>query len=75
MNWLKHILTGIDGDTYDPARVLWIVGIVAFLALSGYGVYKSGTFDMVNFGIAYGTLLGAGAAGCKIKESTEPPAK
>lgn len=69
---IKDLFTGIDGETHDPARWLWIIGVVCFLGFAGYQVYKSGAFDLVNFSIAYGTLLGSGAAGVKIKESTEP---
>jgi len=69
---LGDLFTGPDGKTHDPARWLWILGIVAFVAFAGFEVYKSGKFDMLNFGIAYGTLLGSGAAGVKIKETTEP---
>ena len=67
--------TGPDGVTYDPARALWILGMFAFLAFTGHMIYKSDKeFDMVNFGLAYGGLLAAGAAGVKIKETTEPKA-
>jgi hypothetical protein len=69
---IKDWLTGPDGVTYDPARGLWIVGMIAFLAFTGHGVYKGKEFDMVNFGIAFSSLLVAGGAGVKIKESTEP---
>jgi len=69
---IKDWFTGPDGETHDPARALWILGMVAFLAFSGYELWKTQKFDMVNFGIAYGGLLAAGAAGVKIKESTEP---
>ncbi len=69
---IKDWFTGPDGVTYDPARMLWIAGIISFLLFAGHQVYKTSNFDMVNFGIAYGSLLAAGAAGCKIKESTEP---
>ena len=68
----KDLFTGPDGETHDPARWLWIIGVVAFLVLTGYELYRTGHFDMTNFGIAYATLLGGGAAGVKIKESTEP---
>ena len=71
---IKDWFTGPDGQTYDPARFLWFVGIVAFLLFAGHEVYKTDKFDMVNFGLAYGGLLAAGAAGIKIKESTEPKA-
>ena len=71
---IKDLFTGIDGETHDPARWLWILGTCAFIGFAGYEICKSGHFDMVNFGIAYGTLLGGGAAGVKVKESTEPKA-
>ncbi len=69
---IKDWFTGPDGETHDPARALWILGMVVFLAFSGYMLLKTGTFSMVEFGIAYGGLLAAGAAGVKIKETTEP---
>jgi hypothetical protein len=75
MNWIKHIITGADNQTADVARVLWIVGVLAFLGFAGYEVYKSGHFDMTNFALSYSGLLTAGAAGVKLKESTEPQAQ
>lgn len=74
MNWLKHLITGADNQTVDVARVLWIVGVIAFLCFTGYEVYKSGHFNMSDFALAYSGLLTAGAAGVKIKESSEPRA-
>jgi hypothetical protein len=72
MKFIKHSLTGIDGETYDPARILWVIGILTFLLFTGYEVWHTQHFDMVNFGLAYGGLLALGATGVKIKESTEP---
>jgi len=72
MIFFKHLITGADNQTVDVARVLWILGVIAFLFLSGLDVYKSGHFDMANFSLGYGGLLAAGAAGVKIKESSEP---
>jgi len=71
---VKDCVTGPDGETYDPARILWIVGVVTFMGFAGWEVYKTNHFDMVNFSLAYSGLLAAGAAGVKIKESTEPKA-
>jgi hypothetical protein len=71
---IKHLFTGPDGKTHDPARWLWIIGVVVFIGFTGYEVYKSGHFNMADFGLAYTGLLAGGAAGCKIKESTEPAA-
>ena len=64
--------TGIDGQTYDPARFLWFFGIVAFLTFTAIDIYRHDKFDMENFAFAYASLLAAGAAGVKIKETTEP---
>lgn len=72
---IKDWFTGPDGETHDPARLLWIVGMVVFLFFVGHDVYKNNRFDMVNFGLAYGGLLAAGGAAVKIKESTEPKPK
>lgn len=72
---IKDWFTGPDGVTYDPARALWILGMFAFLTFTAHSIYKSDKdFDMVNFGLAYGGLLAAGAAGVKIKETSEPAA-
>ena len=64
--------TGIDGQTYDPARFLWFFGIIAFLTFTAVDIYRHDKFDMENFAFAYASLLAAGAAGVKIKETTEP---
>lgn len=74
-NIVKDWFTGPDGVTYDPARALWILGMCVFLCFAGWEVYKTQKFDMVNFGLAYGGLLAAGAAGIKIKETSEPKEK
>ena len=72
---IKDWFTGIDGETHDPARFLWFVGIVAFLIFVSVQLYRKDQFDMSNFAFAYSSLLAAGAAGIKIKESSEPPAQ
>lgn len=72
MKMIKDWFTGPDGLTYDPARFLWFAGIVAFLTFTGVDIYRHDKFDMANFAFAYSSLLAAGAAGIKIKESTEP---
>jgi hypothetical protein len=53
MTFFKQIITGIDNNTVDVARVLWVVGVVAFLGLTGFQVYKTGAFDMVNYTVPY----------------------
>ena len=70
--FVNDCITGKDGKTVDPARVLWILGVLSFLIFIGHHVYKTGEFNMTDYGMAYGALLAAGGFGVKIKESTEP---
>lgn len=76
MKLLKKVIndwfTGIDGETFDPARFLWFAGVAALLVFAGIEIYRHEKFDMSTFAFAYSGLLAAGAAGVKIKESTEP---
>ncbi len=70
--FFKHCLTGIDGETYDPARVIFFLGALAFIAYSGYTVWKLGTFDPQSYGLGFGGILGGGGAGIGLKAKTEP---
>jgi len=71
---IKDWFTGIDGETYDPARFLWFVGVVVFLIFTSITIHNGEKFDMVNFALAYSSVLAAGAAGVRIKQDSEPPA-
>jgi hypothetical protein len=65
--------TGIDGATFDPARVLWIVGVITFLVLSVHTTYTLGkAFDYQSFGIGLGAVLAGGGFAVNVKASTEP---
>lgn len=69
---LKHCLTGIDGESYDIARVLLLMGGIAFILYSGYHVWRNGTFDFQAYGIGLGSIIGGGSAGIGLKAKTEP---
>lgn len=71
-SFFKDILTGIDGESFDVGRVLWIMGVVAFVVLSFYAMYRGGAFDPLNWGTGYGAILGGGGAGIGFKAKTEP---
>ena len=53
-------------------RLLWILGVFAFIGLSVYALYRGGTFDPLNWGTGYGAILGGGGAGIGLKSKTEP---
>ena len=74
MKIIKHILTGIDGETYDPARVIWVAISFTFIVGALYGIFHGKDFNMQDFGIGSGALLGGGGAGVAVKSKTEPGA-
>lgn len=76
MNFITHLITGKDNSTFDLVRLLGLLGCLQALALVGYGVIAKGqSFDLQNFGIGFGALLGSLGAALKLKETTEPEAK
>ena len=79
---IKDCLTGIDGKTYDPARVVGYgasaLGVATFLFNSVSSVIHTHTFDAQGFGIGFGALMGgisAVGAGVRWKSGTEPTDK
>lgn len=70
---IKDSTTGIDGTTFDPARVLWIIGTFVFLALAIHTSYAlAKPFDYQSFGIGFGAVLAGGGFAVNVKAATEP---
>lgn len=76
---LKHMLTGIDGITFDPARVIGYSSAVAvvggFLFNSGWATVHGAAFDAQAYGVGAGMVLAgiaAVGAGVAVKAKTEP---
>ena len=72
---IKDWFTGPDGETHDPARFLWFIGIVALLVFTSIEMYRHDKVDLEQFAFSYSGLLAAGAAGVRIKQDSEPPGK
>ena len=62
-------LTGVDGSTFDPARLSGAVGTLVFLVLA---VANWPRFDPVEFGTGYGALASGIGVLIKLKQDTEP---
>lgn len=72
--FIKDLLTERDGESFDMARFLWVLGTLIFFGLVIYTtVLIPASFNMMNFGIAFGGILAGGGASIKIKETTEQP--
>ena len=81
MKIIKMMGTGIDGQTYDPARVIGygsaLAGISTFVFNSIWTVTHGAAFDAQAFGIGLGAVLAGVCAvgvGVGAKAHTEPGA-
>lgn len=73
MNLIKHMVTGIDNETTDPARVAFLVTFLTFISLAIYAVVGKGqTWDPLAFGSGAGAVLALGGVGIAAKAKTEP---
>lgn len=67
----KDVFTEKDGETFCPARALWILGSFVFFGLAMLAAFKGKDFDPQAYGIGLGTLTGLGGAGVMLKGQTE----
>lgn len=67
-------LTGIDGVSFDPARVYLAGAVLTFLGGACVVIVKTHALDFQAFGIGFGALLAGGGLGISIKSKTEPGA-
>jgi hypothetical protein len=73
MSILKDIFTGVDGETHDVGRYLWVLSVLAGLGYAGYDlIFLKTPFDIVKYGIGVGSLLAAGGGALMLKRDTEP---
>ena len=68
---LKQLLTGKDNQTYDLARVTWLLGFIAVIGLAGYEVMH-GAVNLRELAEALGIVSGASGASVMMKKDTEP---
>lgn len=69
----NHCITGIDGETVDPARLYGLVAVVTFFGLSIFSVVvNDAAWNAQDFGIGFGVLLAGFGIGVASKAGTEP---
>ncbi len=78
-NMIKQLFTGIDGATFDPARVIGygaaVAGVGGFLFNSIFAVLHGAVWDAQAYGICLGAVLAgvmAVGVGVGAKAKTEP---
>jgi hypothetical protein len=73
MKWLTDLLTGKDGATHDIGRWSWLGSLGAVIAAALHTAWSKGAVDLVAFGQAIATVVGAHGAALWAKKDTEPP--
>lgn len=70
---LKDSITGIDGVTFDPARIYGLLAVLIFFVLAVVAVIvKNQPWDAQAYGIGFGALLAGFGLGVGLKSKTEP---
>ena len=72
MIFFKQLLTGKDNQTYDIARVTWMVSLLAVLAVAGYQVVMHDVVSLRELAESLGIVSGAGGASVWAKKDAEP---
>lgn len=72
MKFCKDCITGIDGQSYDIGRVLWVLAFLVGIGLEIVSVWTRRYFDLQAYGLGVGALLVAGGAALNLKSKTEP---
>lgn len=73
MENVTKLLSGKDNKTPDIVRVGIAVGAVSLIGLAAATVVMVAPVEiLIAFATGYTMILGGGAAGLKIKETTEP---
>lgn len=75
LKFVNDILTGIDGESYDLGRLLWVLAFLIGIGLEIYSVITGAKFDLQAYGVGVGALLVTGGAALGLKSSTEPTSK
>jgi len=68
----KHLLTGKDNQTYDIARVAWMVSLLAVLVVAGYQVITHGAVSLRELAESLGIVSASGGASVWAKKDAEP---
>lgn len=71
-DFIQKLITGKDNSTPDIGRILWIIGVLAFIGLSIAALIKGQSWEPEAYGIGLGAVLAGGGAGIGLKKATEP---
>ena len=64
---LTQILTESDNNTHCSVRWLAVIGFLAGVIFTGWSVYHSNEFDILNYGTGLGAMLASVGVALKFK--------
>lgn len=67
MKFFKDIFTEPDGESFELLAALGTVAFFVAIGLTIYVTVKNNNFDIINFGLGTGALIGSISAGQKFK--------
>ena len=72
---MLHLLTGKDNETFDIARVAWLISLFAILFVAAYEVIVHGVVSLRELAESLGIVSASGGASVWAKKDTEPEVK
>lgn len=72
MEWAKHLLTGIDNETFDLGRCSWALSMAALFAGAGWNAMHGAALDLMSLAQAIGVVVVAHGGALFLKKDTEP---
>lgn len=71
MKLVKDLLYNRDNQNLDIARLSALLGVLGFLAATGYSLWLGGTFEPAVWGTGWAALCGGNAAWIYARQSQE----
>lgn len=68
-NFIRNLFSTVDDDSFELARVLWAVGVVAFIVYAGIALLiLHQAWSPSEYGIGFGAVLVGGGIGTAQKD-------
>jgi len=69
---LKGWFTGVDNQSFELGRFLWMLGVLSMIVFGGYAIFEGQTFDPVAYGTGFALILAAGGGAIAMKDRANP---
>lgn len=68
--FLLHILTEPDNSTFCPVRIVSLLGVLQYLAMSWTHYFQHAVFDPQAWAVGFGALIGGVGVALGLKRDT-----